>query len=239
MFKAYTKDGDRYSGTTTDNFDRKFQLFIERCDEVDISEEDGHRALSILLINNAFKLPSTSCHRKIRIFLSLAKGVRERLKPTERTRAFPLEQEGLILKDVITTNREKTPFAILELFIAKLTDTQRALPKEFRSDTILRIDILLTDKSAMTWIPGKVRSSPTLTQLRLARPYSPTDQERPFWKARSRCSASLARTISFYYLIPPYHQSSDLPSSRCLLKTPLGTILMTPIPEILEAFHQT
>lgn len=38
-FKAYSSDINKYSGSTVDNFDRKFMLFLDRCDQFDIAED--------------------------------------------------------------------------------------------------------------------------------------------------------------------------------------------------------
>lgn len=136
LVMAYTNDEDRYSGAVTDNFDRKFRLFIERCDQADIPEEDQNRAFSIMLVGNArhFFFDSLS---KILNLMSLAEGVEERFQTPERTRALLFEWEALSLKDVTTTNRDKTPSACLEVLIAKLADIQTSFLKEHRHDTIL------------------------------------------------------------------------------------------------------
>lgn len=42
-----------YSKKTTDSFERKFMLFLERCDQADIPECNRHHAFSIMLIGHA------------------------------------------------------------------------------------------------------------------------------------------------------------------------------------------
>lgn len=53
VFRVYTEDTDKNSGCTTENFERKFGLFMERCDQADSPDEDRHRAFSILLARHA------------------------------------------------------------------------------------------------------------------------------------------------------------------------------------------
>lgn len=44
LFKAYYGDENKYSVTKTDNFERKFMLFPERCDQADSPNEDCNQA---------------------------------------------------------------------------------------------------------------------------------------------------------------------------------------------------
>lgn len=53
LFKAYRTENEKYSGSTDNNFDRKFVIFEERCDQMSLSEEDCHRAFSIMLFGNS------------------------------------------------------------------------------------------------------------------------------------------------------------------------------------------
>lgn len=74
--------------------------------------------------------------------MSLVKGVKEQFETNKCKRALLLEWKALRLKDVFTTNRDETPSAFLEMLIAKLTDIQTSLIKEYRNDTILRSKLL-------------------------------------------------------------------------------------------------
>lgn len=53
LFKPCHVDVDKYSGPTRDSYDQKFTLFLERCNQADILEENRHRALFIMLTGHA------------------------------------------------------------------------------------------------------------------------------------------------------------------------------------------
>lgn len=49
LLNAYAEEEEKFSGFTTDNFERKYMLFIKRCDQADILEDDEKRAFFIML----------------------------------------------------------------------------------------------------------------------------------------------------------------------------------------------
>lgn len=55
LFRASGIDYSKYSGKSTDNFERYFMVFLERINQADISKCDRHRAFSTLLISHARK----------------------------------------------------------------------------------------------------------------------------------------------------------------------------------------
>lgn len=52
-FKADSRDDDDYSGSTMDNFEPKYILFLKSCDQADIPDEGRNHAFSTMLIGNA------------------------------------------------------------------------------------------------------------------------------------------------------------------------------------------
>lgn len=50
---AYTGDNETYSEATRDNFERKFMLFLERCEKGDNLDEDLNRVFPVMLTGNA------------------------------------------------------------------------------------------------------------------------------------------------------------------------------------------
>lgn len=64
LFKAYYGNYDRYNGTTMDNFDRKFCLFNERCDQSGNSKMTD-KEFYIMLFGAAQKFLSLYLQRKI------------------------------------------------------------------------------------------------------------------------------------------------------------------------------
>lgn len=53
FFKAYQNEKDRYRGTTVDNFDRKFAVFNEFCDQAEINDEWVTKIFFIILCGAA------------------------------------------------------------------------------------------------------------------------------------------------------------------------------------------
>lgn len=142
LFKAYSNDSDKYSGATTDNFERKFMLFLERCDQAAIPNDDRHRAFSIMLIGNARQYYFDNLKSESLDLSSLEKAIKMRFQTPERTRALLREWEMVTLNSIIASNTSKSPTECLELLIEKLSDIQTSLPKEYRSEIILRNKLL-------------------------------------------------------------------------------------------------
>lgn len=53
LLKAYTVDADKYSRATTYNLEHKFMLFLERCEQADILNEDRYCVFYIMLTGHA------------------------------------------------------------------------------------------------------------------------------------------------------------------------------------------
>lgn len=104
LFKAYTSDSDRYSGTTTDNFERKFMLLLDRCDQAGIKDEDRLTAFSIMLIGAAHTFYYDVLRPQNLKLTELSDHVRNRFQTPERTRALLREWGSLILTTVIANN---------------------------------------------------------------------------------------------------------------------------------------
>lgn len=64
MFRAYHENEDQYSGSTLENFDRKYALFEDRCDQSDLFEEDRSLAFSIMLCDWARQFYIDNCRGK-------------------------------------------------------------------------------------------------------------------------------------------------------------------------------
>lgn len=50
LFKAYYFDTDRYNGTTKETFERKYTVFVERCDQSDIKDYERRKEFSVMLV---------------------------------------------------------------------------------------------------------------------------------------------------------------------------------------------
>lgn len=91
LFEAYISTGDRYSGMTSNNFDRIHTLFIERCRHTDIAEQDRHKAFLIMLRRTARTFFFEFLMSKNLDLLLLSITVKERYQTLERTRAVSKE----------------------------------------------------------------------------------------------------------------------------------------------------
>lgn len=142
LFKAYSSDDDRYSGLTQDNFDRKFVLFEERCDQADLNEDDRQRAFSIMLCKEARQYYLDTLRIQKLPLDELVRRIKERFHTPERTRALLREWDNLSFTIVKSKFPSSSLSECLEMMISKLTDIQSSLPSEYRNDTILRNKLL-------------------------------------------------------------------------------------------------
>lgn len=53
LFEAYSKKWKKYSGVTTETFNRNFRLFLQRCDQSDILNRDSGGAFATMLTGTA------------------------------------------------------------------------------------------------------------------------------------------------------------------------------------------
>lgn len=142
LLKAYGNDSDKYSGSTTDNFERKYMLFLERCNQADITKEDRHRAFSIMLIGNARQYYFDSLKPCNLNHKGFEDAMKSRFQTPERTRALIREWDTLTLNKLVASNPTKTHSESLELLIGKSSDIQTALPSEDRNETIMKNKLL-------------------------------------------------------------------------------------------------
>lgn len=78
LSKAYTGDDDKYSAPSTDDFECKFMLFLERGEQTYISDEDRHCAISIMLTGHARQFYSYSLKHKCLSLMKLEVAVKSR-----------------------------------------------------------------------------------------------------------------------------------------------------------------
>lgn len=120
LFRAYSSDSDRYSGMTTDNFDRKYLLFLDRFDQSDVLFNDRSRAFPIMLNRNACQFYSDSLRSKNFELNDLVKFVKQRFYTLERCLALVREWTSLLLHAVFLTNLSKAPSGCLKFLLFKL-----------------------------------------------------------------------------------------------------------------------
>lgn len=65
LYKTKLSDKDKYNGAPLENFVRKFNLFVDRCNHVMISDEDRPEAFSIMLTEPASTFYQTILGKKI------------------------------------------------------------------------------------------------------------------------------------------------------------------------------
>lgn len=126
-----------------ENFKRKFNLFVDRCNHVKISDDDRPKALSIMLTEPASTFYQDYLRQKNLSLTELADAMKESLQPPERKRALLREWNSLTLKTMFESNIDKSPVECLELLITRLSEIQSNLQTEHRKDTILRDRLLI------------------------------------------------------------------------------------------------
>lgn len=113
MFKVYTSDEDQCSGATTDNFNCKFRLFIERFLQADIPENDRRHAFSNMLSGHARLFFFDALYNKNLDLMALSRGITERFQTSEKTRALLCEWESFTLTSFMTKTWDNTQSACL------------------------------------------------------------------------------------------------------------------------------
>lgn len=142
LFKAYNNASDCYSGNTEDNFDRKFLLFLERCDQSGIPISERHRAFSIMLSSNARQYYFDHLQNKGLNLEELSSATKERFHTEERIRTLLREWESITLGSIKKKYTGKSSTACLEILLTRIQDIQLSLPKEYRNDVLLKNKIL-------------------------------------------------------------------------------------------------
>lgn len=162
LFKAYHKNDDRYSGATVDNFERKYALFVERCDQSDICEEERRKAFSIMIFGAARQYYFDSLKVKGLYLPGLVEAVKERFYTSERTCTLLREWDAIFLSSVMARNIWKEPSECLDSLLNRLQDIQLSLPSEYKNDTIIRNKLLNSVKDVESCKLAYFKPAPTL-----------------------------------------------------------------------------
>lgn len=88
LFKAYMGDEDKYDRSTKDNFERNFKMFLERCEQANIPCFDRHRAISIMLVDQALQYYRNVMKTKNPSLVELKTAAEFRFQSSKRTRAL-------------------------------------------------------------------------------------------------------------------------------------------------------
>lgn len=81
MFKACSDNNDKYSGSPSENFNRKLALFEERCEQNEITGEQRIKAFSIMLCGHALQFFLDSLKGKSLCIADTYNSVRLRFEP--------------------------------------------------------------------------------------------------------------------------------------------------------------
>lgn len=114
MFKTYTSNNDRYDGSLYDNLDRKFTLFVERCEQNLLVDEACKREFSIMLQRPAHQKYFDKLRSRDLNFLQLSAEISKRFYTEERIRAQLKECKTVLLKDMISKNQKNMRLRILK-----------------------------------------------------------------------------------------------------------------------------
>lgn len=142
LAKVYNYDGDRYSGLTSDNFDRKLSLFEERCDQASVSDEDKSRAFSIMLTGRARDFYFDNLRGKSMSFTQLTSAIKRRFITAEHERTLVREWDSLNLQTVIAENIGKPRKQCLEDLVSRMHALQSGLPNAYCNDEIFKNKLL-------------------------------------------------------------------------------------------------
>lgn len=138
LFEAYSVRNKTYYAVATNNFERKYILYLEECDKSDDLTDDSSRAFSIVLTGTTrqsyldFRLPND------RPLDALARYMRDRFHTPENCRSLVYEWYLLSIFVSKLFFPDRKPIECPELLIDKMSNIQSSLPDKNRSDTIFR-----------------------------------------------------------------------------------------------------
>lgn len=89
LFKACHGDNGNYSEAATDNIERKFMLFLERCKQTDVLEDGHHRPFSIMLAGYAGQFYCDVLKQKNLTFNELKLAVKSRFLTSKKNKSTP------------------------------------------------------------------------------------------------------------------------------------------------------
>lgn len=138
LFKEYHGDNDRYSGMNMDNLERKNYLFLERCYQSDVCEEERINYFSIMLCGSARKYYFDTLKAKRLDLKGFVDEMKARLNKIERTRTLMCEWDSLNLSYVMAKRTEKDPSECLGSLLSRPQDIKFSLHFKYRNDKIMR-----------------------------------------------------------------------------------------------------
>lgn len=91
FLKTYSHQNHKYSGSHDDNFETKFALFCERCDQAVIPQDQRHLAFSTMLTGSALNVYLTHIKGNYGTYHEMAAKIKERFITHESILAFTRE----------------------------------------------------------------------------------------------------------------------------------------------------
>lgn len=136
LSKSYYSDKDRYNGLPTDNFDRKLCQFEERCDQAGVSNDEKHRAFSIMLTARARDYYFDSLRGKKHTFQDMTASIKRRFITSEHKRTLLREWDNLTLNGILGENAGNPRKFCLESPVSHMHELQCGLPPPYCNDEI-------------------------------------------------------------------------------------------------------
>lgn len=122
--------------------DRKYMLFLEKCNQSDIPAEERHLVFLIVLTEHTRQLYFDLLKKQNLDLNGLVEGMRYRFLTPERTRALINEWDELSLSKAMRNRFESSASLCLEFLIKRLTDIQFSVPHKYHHESILRNKLL-------------------------------------------------------------------------------------------------
>lgn len=135
------------------NFQRKFRLFVKRCNQAGIAIEGQHKAFSIVLEWHGLQYYFDFLKQKNLYLEELEQVVREWILTPKCTHALLCKWESFNLNEIITEQAIKSLSACLRVIAEKLSNIQTSLPPEPLSERILCNKLLNAVKDVSSWQP--------------------------------------------------------------------------------------
>lgn len=137
ILETYSHHDHKYSGIHDANFETKFALFCERCNQAVIPHGKRYLAFFAMLTRSALKFDLTHSEGDGGTRHGMAAKIKEHFIAHESVLALSRERESMSLQKFRLEHENQPISSSLNQMITRLQDIQLCLPRVFQSDDLL------------------------------------------------------------------------------------------------------
>ena len=143
LVKTYSNEKQlKYSGAMSDDFEAKYRVFTERCEQYGVTEDSKVRVFSAMLTGYALEYYFSQVKGVVTDLDSMVGKVKKRFLTEERTICMTQEWDSISFSKYIADNPNCSKKDVLDKMVARLQKLQISLPKEYKSEVLLKNKLL-------------------------------------------------------------------------------------------------